>query len=77
MLTYSKLVESNQLSQIIQAKPELMDTIAVVRVYIGDLVVATTTPGQFMNCELGFGELENIIEFAYKAGYNQAKKEEK
>lgn len=77
MLTYSKLVQSNQLSQIIQAKPELMDTIAVVRVYIGDLVVATTTPGRFMDCELGFGELENLIEFAYKAGYDQAKKEEK
>lgn len=77
MLTYSKLVESNQLSQIIQAKPSILGCVAVVRVYIGDLVVANTTPGQYYNCELGLGEIENIIEFAYKAGYDRAKKEEK
>ena len=77
MLTYSKLVENSQSSQIVQARPDILGSVAVVRVYIGDLVVANTTPGQYYNSELGLGEIQNIIEFAYKAGYDQAKKEEK
>lgn len=77
MLTYSKLVESSQSSQIVQARPDILGRVAIVRVYIGDLVVANITPGQYYNNELGLGEIQNIIEFAYKAGYDQAKKEEK